>query len=115
MFLFGGVSWARPEETLEDVDVAVSLFGAISYVDPDLVSQLVSSGVTQLESRKLLDPASHMTGRMMISCTSVPKILISTQSVHDFSGSSDSKISHGFDRRMFGVWLHPMDFGIARL
>ena len=33
---------------LEDVDVAVSLFGPISYVDPDLVFQLVSSGVTEL-------------------------------------------------------------------
>ena len=32
-------------EDLEDVDVAVSLFGPISYVDPDLVFQLVSSGV----------------------------------------------------------------------
>ena len=37
-----------PDETLEDVDVAVSLFGPISYVDPDLVFQLVSSGVTEL-------------------------------------------------------------------
>ncbi|CAL1139572.1 unnamed protein product [Cladocopium goreaui] len=33
-------------EDLEDVDVAVSLFGPISYVDPDLVFQLVSSGVS---------------------------------------------------------------------
>lgn len=32
-------------EDLEDVDVAVSIFGPISYVDPDLVFQLVSSGV----------------------------------------------------------------------
>ena len=37
-----------PDETLEDVDVAVSIFGPISYVDPDLVFQLVSSGVTEL-------------------------------------------------------------------
>ena len=38
-----------PDETLEDVDVAVSIFGPISYVDPDLVFQLVSSGVTELQ------------------------------------------------------------------
>ena len=38
-----------PDETFQDVDVAVSLFGPVSYVDPELVFQLVSSGVTELQ------------------------------------------------------------------
>ena len=48
VFFASFIGQLGPDETLEDVDVAVSLFGPISYVDPDLVFQLVSSGVTKL-------------------------------------------------------------------